>query len=137
MTPNRHRVSPRGRRAAAAIEFALIAPVLAILTMGTFDYCWYFVQWQTVIISAQVGARAGSQTKMEEKPDVVASEVAADALLANFMGTVPDGATVQGSIVNSVMVQVDVRVPFTPLVGYVAIPETIAVTTRMLIEDTR
>ncbi len=137
MTTRTPTASPRRRRGSAAIEFALTAPLLALLTFGGLDYCWYFVQWQSVIVSAQVGARAGSQAKLADGPDVVAAHAAADALLHNYIGTVTDGAQVSASIIDGVMVQVNITVPFTPLGGYVMVPSEIRASTRMLIEDIR
>jgi Flp pilus assembly protein TadG len=55
-------VSRARERGAAAVEFAIILPVLMLLILGSMDWgYWFFVQ-QLVTNSAREGARAGSIT---------------------------------------------------------------------------
>ncbi len=129
--------SRRHRRGASAVEFAFVAPILLVLTLGAFDLSWYFVQWQTVLSSAQVGTRAGSQTKMDDQPDLVALQAADDALTANFLGSVPPETTLTASIEDNDMVRGHIWVPVTPLAGIVPLPTSMQATHQMLIEDTR
>lgn len=125
------------RRGANAVEFALTAPVLLLLVMGTFDYSWYFLQRQMVLASAQVGSRAGSQTKLSELPESAAAEAAEEALTANYFGPIPSGTSVTASVVDGRMVRVDIDLPYRPLTGYLPVPADITVASQMLIEDLR
>jgi Flp pilus assembly protein TadG len=49
-----------GQRGAAAVEFALVLPILLTLTMGAIDWGYYFFVDQMVTNAAREGARAGS-----------------------------------------------------------------------------
>jgi Tfp pilus assembly protein PilX len=46
------------RRAAAAVEFALVASLLFMLLIGLIDYGWIFVKVQQITQAARAGARA-------------------------------------------------------------------------------
>jgi Flp pilus assembly protein TadG len=54
----------RGRRerqrGAAAVEFALLLPLLMTLVMGAMDWGWFFFVHQRVVNAAREGARAGT-----------------------------------------------------------------------------
>ncbi len=53
----------RGRKAergAAAVEFALLLPVLVVILLGTIDWGYFFFAEQVVTNAAREGARAGS-----------------------------------------------------------------------------
>lgn len=47
-------------RGAAAVEFALVLPLLLTLVLGTIDWGWYFFVDQVVTNAAREGARAGT-----------------------------------------------------------------------------
>ena len=127
----------RNRRGSNAVEFAITAPVLMLLAMGTFDYSWYFVQKQAILSSAQVGARAGSQTKLSEGPEVVGADAAEDTLRATYFGPIPSGTSVTGTVIEQRMVRIDIDVPYQPLTGYLPVPTRIVATSQMLVEDLR
>ncbi len=50
----------RRERGAAAVEFALVLPLLLALVLGTIDWGYYFFVEQVVVNAAREGARAGS-----------------------------------------------------------------------------
>lgn len=49
--------SPRGESGAAAVEFALILPVLALLTFGIINFGWWFGQYLSLNQAVREGAR--------------------------------------------------------------------------------
>ncbi|ACL66340.1 TadE family protein [Anaeromyxobacter dehalogenans 2CP-1] len=50
----------RSERGAAAVEFALVLPLLLTIVFGTIEWGYYFFNRQVVINSAREGARAGT-----------------------------------------------------------------------------
>jgi len=57
---SRQRSATRRQRGAAAVEFALVLPLLLTLVMGTIDWGWFFYIDQLCTNAAREGARAGS-----------------------------------------------------------------------------
>lgn len=78
------------RRAAAAVEFALIALPLFLLIIGLLDYGWMFLKVQHVTQAARNGARAAIVP--DATPDHVRAVVAARMTEANID---PDAYNVQ------------------------------------------
>lgn len=74
------------RRGAAAAEFALVIPILLILTFGTLETCSAFFLKETCLIAAHEGARVAIRQKADK--DMVRSAVY-DTLEAR--GIDPDG----------------------------------------------
>jgi Flp pilus assembly protein TadG len=58
-TPNRIRQRGRKRRGVATLEFAMVLPVLLILTIGTLDLCSLMFLKESVVLAAYEGARQG------------------------------------------------------------------------------
>jgi Flp pilus assembly protein TadG len=69
------RIRDRGERGAAAVEFALVLPVLLMIVLGTIDWGWYFFVSQVVTNAAREGARVGSLTAYD--PDDPGADAAA------------------------------------------------------------
>jgi Flp pilus assembly protein TadG len=63
------------QRGAAAVEFGLVLPLLALLVMGTLDWGYYLYVTHLVTNAAREGARAGTLTD----PDDPAAEASASA----------------------------------------------------------
>lgn len=63
---------PRG---AAAVEFALVLPLLLTIVFGTIEWGYYFFTREIVINSAREGARAGT---LQYSPPTDATKVAVD-----------------------------------------------------------
>jgi Flp pilus assembly protein TadG len=70
--PNRQR-----DRGAAAVEFALVLPILLLFLMGTIEWGWFFFTHQRVVNAAREGARAG--TLLPPPPLSTNAQVAAAA----------------------------------------------------------
>lgn len=54
----------RGQEGAAAVEFALVFPVLMILLAGFFDFGWLFYWQHSVTNASRAGARFAVQAKL-------------------------------------------------------------------------
>ena len=79
----------RGRKGSAAVEFALIAPILVGIASGVADYGYFMAESSAAVSAVRDGARAGSQSAMEEEPNplFIAETAAAAAWEAsNFPG---------------------------------------------------
>ena len=50
----------RGEQGAAAVEFAIVLPVLVAILMGTIDWGYYFFTREIVVNASREGARVGS-----------------------------------------------------------------------------
>jgi len=66
-----------GERGVAAIEFALVLPLLLVVVLGTIDWGWYFFVDQLVTNAAREGARAG--TLLPPPPSSTAGQAEAAA----------------------------------------------------------
>lgn len=51
---------PKKRRAQSLVEFAMVLPILFILTMGIIEFGWLFRNYMTVHYSTREGARVGA-----------------------------------------------------------------------------
>jgi len=69
-------------RGAAAVEFALVLPVLLLLVLGAIDWGYFFFVQQVVTNAAREAARVGSLTPYDP------ANVAADATAKNEAETV-------------------------------------------------
>lgn len=65
MNPLPRRAAPRG---AAAVEFAIVLPLLLVIVMGTVDWGHYFFTRETVVHAAREGARAGTLVPPGDDP---------------------------------------------------------------------
>jgi Flp pilus assembly protein TadG len=54
----------RGQEGAAAVEFAIVLPLLMLLLAGLIDFGWLFYWQHTVINASRAGARYGVQAKL-------------------------------------------------------------------------
>lgn len=70
--------SPRGESGAAAVEFALILPVLALLTFGLINMGWLFGEYLTLNSAVREGARR-SVVESAATPGAIKSWVEAAA----------------------------------------------------------
>jgi Flp pilus assembly protein TadG len=80
-------------RGAAALEFALVLPLLALLVLGGLDWGYYFFAEQVVVNAAREGARAGSLEATDDAAALADAEAAARSYLTRG-GLEPTGATV-------------------------------------------
>jgi Flp pilus assembly protein TadG len=73
-----------GERGAAAVEFALVVPILLILVFGIIDFGLAMTQQSLISNAAREGARAGSLEASQK-----ATEDAALGAMTGLMGTKP------------------------------------------------
>ncbi len=121
------------RRGAAAVEMALVLPILLLLVVGAIDWGWFFVQQATVVVIARDAAHAGALSK--DAPADRAAARARGALQAHAPN-LSDG-TVEVVILDEPVgdvVGVTVSVPFEPLLGLVPVPSHLAAATAMRVE---
>lgn len=115
----------RPRRAAAALEFALVLPVLLLLVFAIVDWSWYQMQAMTVHMAATRGARIAASAAPSRDPAALA-EAATRAWLDLYL---LDGsaATVQVEV-DAAIVSVAVTMPHEPLAGLSPLPERLGST---------
>jgi Flp pilus assembly protein TadG len=84
MNPFRTIGNPRGT---AAMEFALVAPILLLIVFATIEYGWYLTNWAVLSNAVAEGARAGvkareweSETHEAEDPEAFAKDALTEAL---------------------------------------------------------
>lgn len=65
----------RSRRGASHIEFALVAPVLIVITFAIVEYGWMFYQRAFVLDAARRGCRAGAVMHPAEDYDLKVQQV--------------------------------------------------------------
>lgn len=114
----------RSRRGAAATEFGLWLPILAVLISGVLDISWMMSRYHNVVRAARDGARVGASII---EPDdtvpgaiiTVAAEEHAKAILDGVGMTCGAGCTVEATLVNlpGSAIEVVVVYPFEPLLG--------------------
>ncbi len=126
-----------GRRAGAAVEFALTLPVLLLLLAGVVDYGWYFFVQSAVLNAAKDAVRMGVVAEAGEDPGDLAEQVMTDVL--EDAGLPCTGTcTVTGSIAvisGYRLLEVEVIRPFEHIVGLIPTPASNAVSYRMLLEE--
>lgn len=109
----------RRTRGAAAIEFALVLPVLLFLVLGMVDYGWYFFCQLTVTNAAREGARAGTTVPGGDGGR-------ATATTQSYLATAGLAGQPTQIDVNigaaPTTVSVDVWMHFRPIIGFVPLP---------------
>lgn len=68
MKPNIRRIL--GRPGDSALEFALLVPILAVMTAGLLDYGWFYAEEAMVVGAATSAVRAGATLRPAEGEDV-------------------------------------------------------------------
>ncbi len=90
LSPNSH--------GAAAVEFALVLPLLLTILFGTIEWGYYFFNRQIVINSAREGARVGTLQSMQDSDAVKAAQ---DYLIGSGLVLKTGGGTVGGTVFTS------------------------------------
>jgi Flp pilus assembly protein TadG len=115
---------PRNRqRGVAAVEFALVLPLLLSLALGGIDWGWYFFIDQLVTNGAREGARAGTLLPPRPSSTTGAAEGAArDAAVAflqhaNLNPTPQNVVATYTTVGGSDAIQVTVTYPVGSLTG--------------------
>lgn len=114
----------RSRRGVTAIEFVLVFPLLLTVAFGLIDWSWYMYENLTVETAAQRGARMGAGVKVADGPEAAAVTAVRKRLAVYGLddGTASVSATRVTRTYGNV-IEVQVSVPFTPLVGLVRVPD--------------
>ena len=118
-------------RGAAAVEFALVLPILLLFVMGTIEWGWFFFTHQRVVNAAREGARAG--TLVPPPPNGTTAQMQSEATTAanNYLtavGLTATGVVASGDYVmtdGSHAVQVVITYPYTSLTQFPGISSLI------------
>ena len=124
------------RRGAAAIETALILPVLLALFGGTVDTAWFLYQRNALVDAAQAAARAGAVTGSQVEFATDASAAAASRLSAEGIDPSAVTVTAEQSTGSTTMITVTLTMPFAPVVGLVPLPESLSASASAHYENT-
>ena len=111
---------------AAAVEFALVLPVLLMIFFAIIDYGWYFTQQIVLLNAVQQGARASAGIQRQEGEDVSAYvariEQRAQDTVSDLYGFGSlTGLSAEVNLADGAPETVVVAVsgqPFSPLTGY-------------------
>jgi Flp pilus assembly protein TadG len=118
-------------RGAAAVEFALVLPILLLFVMGTIEWGWFFFTHQRVVNAAREGARAGTLVPPPPNGTTGAMQTAAETAAGNYLTAV--GLTNTGVVANpsyvlsdgSQAVRVVITYPYTSLTQFPGISSLI------------
>src|SRR5687767_1529350 len=89
------RKGDRRQRGAAAVEFALVLPLLMALVLGAIDFGYYFFVDQIVTNAAREGARAGT---LHEEDDDDSARDDAEATAENYLDRAGLSSTAAGLV---------------------------------------
>lgn len=128
------------RRGATAIEFALLLPVFCAILFGVMEYAWVFYQQSNVVAATRDALRIAVTLPKSYSP--TPSEAAFDEVRQNLtgFGYTPDqldAATIDAEYAGSTpdeTLTVTVSMPYQPIIGLVATPDTINCTMTMRLE---
>jgi hypothetical protein len=76
----------RGEEGAAAVEFAIVLPILLLLLAGFFDFGWLFYWQHSVTNASRAGARYAVQTKLIGGVSTPYTDAEITALVKNNYG---------------------------------------------------
>jgi Flp pilus assembly protein TadG len=98
----RRLVHPSSPRGAAAVEFAIVLPVLLALLCGTIDWGFYFFTREVVVNASREGARVGtlqfaSGTDPRDEARDAAQDYLDGALPGARVATITTGSNAQGT----------------------------------------
>ncbi len=127
------------QRGAAAIEFALVLPILIAIIVAIMDYGWFFTENSRVVAATREGVRLGVTYATDETPTPqTAAANRINEVLTDY-GFDTSSATVTTEYVGTApeqMLRVTVTLPYEPLVGMipVALPPNLNGSMTMLLE---
>jgi Flp pilus assembly protein TadG len=134
----------RDSEGAAAIEFALVLPVLLLILFAILDYGWYFTQQILLLNAVQQGARASAGIQRADGEDLGGY---VDRIRQTAKDTVDNlygfgsltGLSVEVDMADGVPETVTVGVsgqPFSPLTGYLPdalVPDRLGARAQMVL----
>ena len=124
------------RRGGAAIEFALVLPVLLTLLFGILEYGWLFLQQANVLSAVREGVRLGVTYDTADDPEGIAEARVAEILSGYGFNTATASidASITGSSPDAVLT-VSAELPYEPLLGlYAVVPDNLHGEMTMLLE---
>jgi Flp pilus assembly protein TadG len=113
------------RRGSAAIEFALVAPVLIAIVFGTLEWGWLWSRKALATYAVEEGVRMAAGVGSQGAPDVAAHDFAVETLLA--VGLDPSSAVVTATYDGLVpgQLRLDIVLPYAPITGLLPVPNQI------------
>jgi Flp pilus assembly protein TadG len=122
------------RRGAAAVEFALLTPIIMVLGAGTIEWGYYLSRREIVVSASQEACLAGVTATSTGTYDATAKTAGKNVL--NAAGLNGAGATITTSLAGSVpnLFTVTISVPYQSIMG-VSLPTTVAASHTMLMEQ--
>jgi hypothetical protein len=127
------------RRGAAALEFAMMLPVVLLIISAVLDYSWYLNQATAVVNATREGARMGATVDIPLGADAEAISHTTRALESYGIPCESSGVcTVRaayGRVASMNALTVSVEAPFQPLFGLVPTPEVLRGELTMALED--
>jgi Flp pilus assembly protein TadG len=126
------------RRGAAAVEFALTAPLLLLILSAVLDYGWYLSRLTSVLQAVREGTRIGSRTDQASGPEaaaVAATEATLTTLGVPCETVTCDVTATMGVLADMDTITVEAEVEFLPLMGIVPTPPTVKSHMLMAMED--
>lgn len=127
-------MTPRARQGLTAIEFALVAPLVMVLTFASMDYAWFFVGYQEVQHLTREASRVGAQAAVDQSPvDAALDHVEASSTHGLALASFDLLATADVVDDDSALV-VRVTADYSPLIGLLPMPPTISAGARLPLE---
>lgn len=126
------------RRGSQAVEFALVLPVLLLLTAGIVDYGWFYSNQLAMINAAREGGRAGAAADPADGQDYCTeaeNRVIAALLDAGITATATDVTASTSGADPDIMLTVFVSRPYTGLFSLVPVPSQIYGQVTMRVEN--
>lgn len=113
------------RRGAAAVETALVLPVLLVLLTGAFESAWFLHQRYVVVDAARTAARAAAEVTDLATVSTTASTAATTVLAAASIDASRATVTVTQDTTSGTVLNVEVRMPYRALMGLTPTPATL------------
>lgn len=126
------------RRGSAAVEFALMLPVVMLISSAVLDYAWYLHRSADVLTATRDGVRFGATVAKLSDPVTSATTRATTSL--NDMGFECAGGgcdvnAVQDDLGGMTVLRVTTRVEYQAIIGLVPTPDDMSATLVMALED--
>jgi Flp pilus assembly protein TadG len=127
----------RGERGAAAVEFALIFPLLAAVLFGSMEYGWFLFQQFNLANAVRDGLRQGVTVAQTATPDPGATAVGIAQQDLRKLGVPPTSvvlkATYAGSVPTRTMT-LSADMTYRKLTGIVPTPTHLTYSMTMMLE---
>lgn len=129
-----------GDRGVAAVEFAIILPVLTLMLMAIIDWGYFFYRAETIVNAAREGARVGVVEPNSGDPENAAEAATLGYLSAAnvILGDGPNEAEYSASLDGADLAVTVTIADFEGLTGFLApplLPEEITYTSTMRWEN--